>query len=321
MKIIYVLPYSLAAKALLLANLPALVEFDNQFADPYIAHVLDPAIDSAAHIIGPLSLQNRNQSDTEARNLLMDQVLPLLKSLSYKVGQCIKDGSITLPRKSFCIGPFERSITKKDINRFHANYEIVIPLITANQTALTAKGFTVDNTKRITDLHHEAMGLQTEKIDLKEQISDLSIANQKTINDLLDEIQKIINALKAMADATSNKELAQKATKKAILKTVVPTPVRTPRRRSIPPATSIIITSTIPAKNILQFTLLTDQNVTLCRTALKTDPPIAGITLVLNKLWEGKKADIPGTGNFIKLTNHSTSKKAAVLYFQVNANL
>ncbi len=91
--------------------------------------------------------------------------------------------------------------------------------------------------------------------------------------------------------------------------------------RSIPPATSIIITSTIAAKNILQFTLLTDQNVTLCRTALKTDPPSTGITLVLNKLWEGKKADIPGTGNFIKLTNHSTSKKAAVLYFQVNANL
>ena len=89
MKIIDVLPYSLAAKALFLANYPAIAEFDSRFAEPYLSNTLDPALDSASHIIGPLSLQNQNQGDTEARNLLMDAVLPILKSLNYKVGQCI----------------------------------------------------------------------------------------------------------------------------------------------------------------------------------------------------------------------------------------
>lgn len=318
MKIADVVPYSLAVRALFDANYTALFGYDDQFENPYKADVWQPKIDAANGVVVTLGKREQNQADTKTRNKYMDNLSPILKDLEYRIGLCITAGTITDSLSSFGLGAFNRSIDKKSINAFHTAYETTITAVNANQTALTAKGFTATKTGTINTNHQKAWDMQDTKIELKEAIADLSDDNQVILNAVLDEDQKVVNGLRAMAEATGDTELKKKATLKAILKTVVPTAAKKPRNRKIKMASSIVLNKDLVAKNLVQLTLKTNVRVTLCRTVLKTDQCTTGIDLPYNVMWEGKKADIPGTGEFVKLTNKSTSKDAVVLAFEID---
>ena len=317
MKIELVYSYAMATKALFQANYAALVQFDNQFANPYLSNVFEPKIIAAKHLIGTLGKRNQNKEDTKIRNQMMDNIQPLLINLEYNIKNCISDGTITCSLQTFQLAAFRKSIYKRSIHSFHLASRQTIAKVIENQAALTAKGFTVEKTQMIKDYSNSAYAIQTEKIELKGEISNLSIANQIIINACLDECQKIINALQAMTRSTSNKELQRRATSKAILRSVVPTPSKKPRKRTIKPGSTIILTSRLAAKNILLLTLQTNVTVTLCRSPLKSQPGPTDLHLPYNMTWEGKKADIPGTGPYIMLTNHDLSQKAIVSVFQV----
>ena len=320
MKLIHVLPYSLAVRTLFQAHYPAIADFDKRYADPFLDHTWQPEITDVENIIVPLGLQHQNQADTDARNLLMDQVRPFINLLEYKILACIKEGTITTDISTFCLSDFKRSITKKDISLFHTTYNITLPLVAANQTALTEQGFETDKTKRISELHESAWTLQTEKIGLDVQISDLSAVNQNTVNSCLNLNQFVINGLKAYADFTGNTDLSKQATAKAILKTVVPSQPKKPRKRTIKPLSSTLVLKEIPAKDHLQITLMTDVKVLLCRCDHKNDECTAGITLAYKTTWLGHKSEIPGSGEYIKLTNLSPTTKAIVTTFHIEVS-
>jgi len=129
----------------------------------------------------------------------------------------------------------------KNINLFHESYVAAILQINANKTALNNAGFTFAKISTITSLHDAAYNIQLNRINLKEEITDLSEANQKIINDALAESQIIIDGIKAMAIASQNNDLKKRATRKAILKTVEPTSPCKPRKRKIKPASALII--------------------------------------------------------------------------------
>jgi len=318
-KIEQVVVYSLATKALFEAHYDDLILFDDQFTNPYKTDTWQPKIDAASGVIVTLGLRKLNKGDTEKRNKFMDNLTPILKNLQYKIQQCITAGTITDSLSSFGLGAFNNSISKKAINNFHTAYEVTIAkvTVTANQEALIAKGFTEAQIESITTNHNGAWELQETKIELKEEISDLSEDNQIILHACLTEDQKVINGLRALAESTSNTELKKKATQKAILKSVRPTPAKKPRNRNIQVASSIVLKTNHVAKNVLQLTLKTNVIVTLCRTSLKTDQCTSGITLPFSNLWEGKLKDIPGTGKYIKLTNQDTSKPAKVLALEI----
>ncbi|MEI8204405.1 MAG: hypothetical protein WCH34_15390 [Bacteroidota bacterium] len=321
LKIGQVVPFSFATRSLYNAYYDALALYYSQFATPYLTVVWQPLIDDAAAIIETLGLRSQNVEDTKIRNAYMDNLPPILKDLKYKVKKCIKAGTITDSLSSFVIAAFTKSISQKSNFNFHSAYDICIAKVTSNKAALIAKGFTQLHIDSITDNHNSAWEIQQTKIDLREEISNLSINNQNILNLCIDEDKKVIEALKAMAEATSNKELLEKATQKAILSSFSPIPPKNARRRNIQKASSIIIRSNMHAKNLLQLTLLTDVEVILYRVELKNDINETGTTLHYNVKWEGKKANILGTGNYIKITNKSTSKKAVVLLKEIDVNL
>ncbi len=121
------------------------------------------------------------------------------------------------------------------------------------------------------------------------------------------------------AKATDDKDLMKKATFIAVLRSISPPVPLKPRRRFIKPGASIVVSSKMTSKNYLQITLLTNVTVALCRTPLKSGTCTSGIALKYDTLWECKKIDIPGSGEYIHITNLNLSKKVVVLIFKVTA--
>lgn len=315
-----VVPYSNAVLSLLNNHFNDVVTFDPNLADPYIEDVFMPKITAADNVVMTSSLRKQSKTDTQNRNKEMDKETPILTELDYRLNQCINDGTITESLSSFALGEFNRCITTRDVAGFHVAYETTYTKIniTAIADALDAKGFDAAKILSIKTIHDNVITIQNEKGDLKVKISDLSEANQKVLNTVLQEDQKVLNAIKSMAKTKGNKELAKRATSKAVLSSVTPAPVKVPRNKHIPAGSSIILRSDIVAKNIIQLTLLTDVEVKISRQSLKSIIPTTGTHLPFNEMWTGKKDDIPGTGKYIKLTNYSTTKKAIVRYFEVN---
>ncbi len=242
----------------------------------------------------------------------MDNIYPLLDEADYKIQKCIEAGTITDSLSSFGLAAFKRSITLRLFNTFCISYKSTVPKLIANQSALSDKGFNAAKTNSISENYDETVAIQTNKIDLKIDISDLSSVNQIIIMACININRTVIHALQAMAKATKDNVLQKRATFKAIHKSIAPTQAQKPRKRNIKPASTILIATNIAAKNILPITLLTDVNVALCRTQHRTDTCSSGTALQYQTLWEGKKTDIPGTGEYIKLTNMSLTKKAVI---------
>ena len=182
MKIEDVVPYSLAVRALFDANYDALILYDDQFTAPYKADTWQPKIDAASGIIITLGKRNQNKENTKNRNIYMHNLTPILKDLQYRIGLCIANGTITDSLSSFGLAAFNDSINQESINQFHDDYILTIARVIANQTALTAKGFTTTKTGTITTNHQKAWDLQDVRIETKEAIADLSDDDQTVLN-------------------------------------------------------------------------------------------------------------------------------------------
>jgi len=318
MKFQLVLPFSLATKALFDANYNALIAFDDSFKNPYAQNIWKPIIDDVSHLVGTLPKMNQNKEDTKIRNQVMRTMTAPLAVLEYKINACIEDNTITVNLAAFGLSSLRKGINKQQINLFHTSFDATLPVIQANQTALAAKGFTLAKTMALTAIHDQAWSIQQEKIALKENISDLSIENQIILNKCLDEDYRVINALFAMAEATSNKPLMLRATRPAILSSISPKQPRKPRNRTIKPASSIIIFTHPAAKDIIQLTLKSNLKLAVLRTPLKTTPFADGTLLAHNTLYESKITDLPGSGPYLRLFNLDHNRTATVLIHLVS---
>ncbi len=318
MKLAYIANFSRAVKAKFIAFKSDLIAFDESFDDPYITDIFDAKLEDAEDIILPRSKQDQNEADTDIRNKYMDNLVPILKELRYRVKKGIQSGDIVVGLASFGIGPFLRSITQHSIGEFHLAYGVCFAQVTLFHTVLAELGFDAAKVTSIKTNHDLAWGMEDTKITLAEEITELSEGNAAIVQRCLDEDQNVIDGLRAMAEASGNVNLKKEATVNAILRSLNYMPVRKPYNRSIKPGASIVLHTEFVAKNILQLTLLTDVKVVIGLCALKSDVVMLGTELPFNEEWEGKKKDLLGSGRFIKLTNCDTHKKAKVRCYYVN---
>jgi hypothetical protein len=120
-----------------------------------------------------------------------------------------------------------------------------------------------------------------------------------------------------MAARNHDTDLKKKASAVALLRTVAPTKAPSPVDRNIAVNTSICWLQEPVARDLMQFTLLTEGgSASVCRMNSKTGVCSAGITLVYNVMLKIKKNDVPGTGDCIIITNTGV-KKIKVRVFRV----
>ena len=241
--------------------------------------------------------------------------------MEYKIKSCIKAGTITDDYVSFGLSGLRKNIKLKDFDGFHLSYELVIGKVNANHTALIAKGFTANKITSITTMHDKAQNKQHANMLLETQINTRSTTNQGIIDVVMGLNTEVIAAIKAYANSIDDKDLVKKATWNALMKQVRQTPVKKPINKKLKMGSSIVLRTNMVDKNLLQLTLLTDVKVIIYRTELKSMVLTDGLELPFNELWEGKKEDLPGTGEFIKLTNLNTLKKAVVRCFELDVQV
>jgi len=300
---------------------PQLEIYNPYFTEDYLNDVWKPAIDDAVNMVPTKGLMNESKKKVGKRNENMVALTPIIPDLEYKIGVCIDAGTITDSLESFGLSDFKKSISKREFDKFHLAFELVNTQVNLNKVALIAKGFTQPKITNIKTLHDNAWQFEQERKQLDKDVNDLSVLNSGIIDKVLAEDTKVIKVIKAYAESTSNKELAKSVTWNALLRQVRPTPEKKILKKKLKEGASILIKTKMDTKNILQLTLLTDVKVIIYRTDLKTNVSTEGTELPFNELWEGKKEDIPGTGEYIKLTNLNTLKKAVVKCFELDIQI
>ena len=242
---------------------------------------------------------------------------PILKNLEFKIELCIANGTITDSLSSFGLGALRESINKFAISDFHLAYVSLMARIAAggNTAALNTAGFLAPNITSITTAHNGAWNMSITKIDLTLGIKGLSQANQVIVKALLKTDRMVIKSMHAYAESIVNADLVKMTTEPAILKTFEPTQPKKPRNRHIAENTSICWLSAPVARDKMQFTLMTEgAEAYVCRMNSKTGTCSAGIALVYGEMVELKKADIPGVGDCIIISNHGAGKMVVKVF-------
>jgi len=296
-------------------------DYDPTFTEDWITDTWDPAITDALNITSTKGLIKEHKDVTKERNFDMDTLIPISKDLEYKIKLCIKAGTITNTLGSFGLADFRKNIREKKFDGFHLAYVVTIGKVNDNHTALIAKGFTADKITSITTMHDKAQTKQNLNLSLVEQINNLSESNQDTINIVMGYNTMVMDVIKAYANSIDDKELEKRVSWSAIMKHVRQTPVKKPRNRKLKVNGSIVFRTNMDDKNLLQMTLLTDVKVIVYRTKLKSTVLTDGLELPYNELWEGKKEDLPGVGEYIKITNLNTLTKAVVRCFELDVQV
>ena len=295
--------------------------YDSKFSDEWVDETWSPAIDDALEMEPTDGLIDQHKANTKERNFDMVSLLPISKDLEYKIKSCIKAGTITDDYTSFGLSGLRNNIKLKDFDGFHLSYELVIGKVNANHTALIAKGFTADNITSITTWHDKAQNKQNANMLLITQINTRSTTNQGIIDIVMALNKEVLFAIKGYSNSIDDKVLAKKATWNALMRQVRQTPVKKPINKKLKVGSSIVLRTNMVDKNLLQITLLTDVKVIIYRTKLKSTVLTDGLELPFNELWEGKKEDLPGTGEYIKITNLNTLKKAVVRCFELDVHV
>jgi hypothetical protein len=305
-----VVNFANATKSLFDAN-PGVMTYNTDLEDTWEADIFIPQIAAVSGMIGTRVLISLNKGKTVLRDGYMDNEQDILTDLEFKIKLCITAATITDSLASFGLGAFRKSITNHDIGSFHIAYTNTMSRIAAggNTAALEAKGFVAADIASITTNHDLAWNMNTAKITLKTQISSLSVADQALVKALLITCALVIASLKGLAAKTKNKDLKKKATAVALLSTVAPKKAPTPVDRNIPENASICWLQHPVARDLMQFTLLTEKgSAMVCRMNSKTGVCGAGIPLVYNEMITAKKMGVPGTGDCIVITNTGVGK-------------
>jgi hypothetical protein len=303
-----VAPWARATQNLFNANFDGVTAYDTDLADPYNADVWTPIIEAVETMILPQGLIKLNKQQTGERNGKLKAESPLITDLEFAINKCIKAGTITDGIGAFDLTALKRSITNKDINAFHTAYDICYARIVANATPLAAKGFTTDKKNAFKANHDSAMQIQNSRQARKLEIKDLSSADQTKVNLCISTSQSVIDSIFAYAKSTSNEDLMKEATGKAILKSVVPTPEKKARIRKMNATETIIYQRNISGTKTMQFTVKTKETIQLGKSETIEGTPSATMNLAPETLVSVKKAQIPGTGEFIKLINPNLTK-------------
>jgi hypothetical protein len=319
MKIEYVVSFANACKGMFDAHKTRYVTYNPALADTWEAEKLVPAIEDVSTMIGTLGLTNQKIDDTKARNVFMDNETAVLDDLEFRIKQCIVAGTITESLGSFGLAAFHRSINKYAIDRFHGCYVLTSGKVNEvdNLAALADVGFGPLQVAAMKGNHDGAWDLNDDRIAIKQEITDLSGDNQLLIMVLLGYCQLILDTVKGWGKANGDKVLVKSATVKAVLSSVTPTQPKEPKKRHFKANSVNVFRTDLGLKYLIQLTLLTKGVVVMvCRRDLKTSPCVDGLVLEYGKLWEGKLADIPGTGKYIIITVVGV-KGVSVLYFVV----
>jgi len=314
-----VVGFANATKSLLDANGVAVKLYNTVIADPWETATFVPQIAAVNAMSGTDTLIELNAGDTKLRNGYMNNEQSILTDLEFKIKVCRTAGTITDSVASFGLGAFRKSINTHDIGAFHLAYNATMLRIAAggNTAALNTAGFVGADITSITTNHNLAWNMSTTQITLKTQIHTLSVSNQAIVKTLLKTCAQVIGSIQAYAAKNKNKDLMKKATAVAILGTVTPKQAVEPVDRNIEPNQGICWLKNPVARDLNQLTLLTaGGSATVCRVPTPTSPAVGGTPLVFNTMLSVKKADIPGSGNCIKITN-TGAKKIKVRTFRV----
>ena len=295
--------------------------YDGTFTEDWITDTWDPAITDVTNIKSTKGLIKEHKDVTKEKYFDMDSLLPISKDLEYKIKSCIKAGTITDTLGSFGLAEFRKTIRFRNFDGFHLAYIVTIEKVNNNHTALIAKGFTADKITSITTMHNKAQTKNNLNLSLVDQINILSSSNKDLITIVMDLNTMVMDVIKAYANSINDKELEKRVSWSAIMKHVRQTPTKKPRNRKLKMNGSIVYKTNMDAKNLLQMTLLTDVRVIVYRTKLKSTVLTDGLELPYNELWEGKKEDLPGTGEYIKITNLNTLTKAVVRCFELDVQV
>jgi hypothetical protein len=317
MKLANVITFSLATQALFDANKPALVIFNPLLGGTFESLTWTGQMGAVSNMFSTGNLIKLNAGDTKTRNTFMRNLRPILKNLEFKIDICIANGTITDSLSSFGLAALRESINKYAISDFHLAYISLMGRIAAggNTAALNTAGFLTANITSIKTNHDGAWNMSTTKIDLSLSIKSLSQSNQIIVNTLMATNMQVIKSMHAYAESISNAGLIKMTTKVAILSSVVPTPAKKPRNRHIAENTSICYQQNPVARDKMQFTLMTNgAEAFICRMPTKTGTCGLGIPLVYNEMTELKKADVPGTGDNIIITNNGSAKMVVKVF-------
>ena len=318
-KIEDVVPFGNVLRALFRANYSGVVGLDADFKDTWTADVFDVQKQAVEDMVGTLGLRKQMKGDIEKRNKFMDSEIPLTAVLGYAVDKCIVAGTLSGNKGSFGIAALNRSITNKNIGSFNTSYAVTFAAINkdSNATALDSKGFTTTMQGDFSDAYTNAWKLNTKTIDTSQDINTLSGDDKILVDTLMATCMLLIAGIRTYAKSISNKELAKRATFASIKKSVEPSKDKKARNLSIKEFASRVVASKVPAKYKMQFTLMTKGvTVMVCRQVLKTGVCTVGTPLVYNEMLEVVKADLPGTGEKIVVTNAS-GKKVVVKYLKI----
>ena len=318
-KIEDVVPFGNVLRALFRANYSGVVGLDADFKDTWTADVFDVQKQAVEDMVGTLGLRKQMKGDIEKRNKFMDSEIPLTAVLGYAVDKCIVAGTLSGNKGSFGIAALNRSITNKNIGSFNTSYAVTFAAINkdSNATALDSKGFTTTMQGDFSDAYTNAWKLNNKTIDTSQDINTLSGDDKILVDTFMATCMLLIAGIRTYAKSISNKELAKRATFASIKKSVEPSKDKKARNLSIKEFASRVVASKVPAKYKMQFTLMTKGvTVMVCRQVLKTGVCTVGTPLVYNEMLEVVKADLPGTGEKIVVTNAS-GKKVVVKYLKI----
>ena len=319
-KIEDVVPFGDVLRALFIANYTGIIGLDVDYKNPWVSATFDIQKKTVNDMVGTLGMKKLNKGETVKRDKFMDDELPLTVTLDYVIGKCISAGTLTDTKNSFGLAAFNKAVRDRNIGNFHTSWEITWARInaTGNAAALDAKGFTTAMQTSFKDLHDNAWAMNTTKIDLSQDINTLSTGNKVIVDTFLTTCMGCIKAGRTYAKSIGDKDLAKRFTFNGIKKSVEPTEKKKPRKLGVLEFKSRVFATNVPEKHIMQFTLETKGvTVKVCRQNLKTGVCSTGTTLVMGEMLEVVKNDIPGTGEFIVVSN-SSNKKAFVTYLKIS---
>jgi len=318
-KIEDVVPFGNVLRALFIAHYDEIIALDPDYTNTWVEDVYDVQKQAVEDMVVAGGLIALKKGEIDERNAFLDSELPLTVKMDYAIGKCVTAGTLTGTKASFKLAALNASIKARNIGLFHTNYEVTYGRMNTggNSAALNAKGFLTAMQLQFKGFHDSAWEMNTTAIDTSQDISSLSGADRVKIDTFLATCMPLIGAIRTIARAAGDKELAKRATFAGIKKSVEPTKDKKARDLKIKAFASRVVSSKTPVKYKLQFTLLTkDASVMVCRQVLKTGVCTVGTILVYNEMLEVVKADLRGTGEKIVVTNMS-GKKIVVRFLKI----
>jgi hypothetical protein len=299
--------FGTATDVIFINNYDEVILFDETINGTWKVDVFDVVLAAIIALVGVGGMMGENKAQTKARNKFMRNMRPLLKKLKFKIEGCITAGTITVSLNSFGLTALFTAIKDNDIDAFHLAY-----LVTSGQinvagilTALNTAGFTAANVTSLKTNHDGAWGLNTSKITLKGNISELSLANQEIINNGIAVFNRVLGSNKSMFESNDDAANAAKCTQKAVLESVRPSIAPKARNRNAVKNGSFVYQTNLPNRDVMKMTNTSKSKKSLfaLNSDSKTGPFTGGFELKYGVVNNLKTKDLPNKGKYVIIYN------------------